>query len=85
MRIRCSACASDTRTDNPGKKERLPVDIVLKTNSYSCDNKEQLKAYDVRINEYYCTRDCSKRDDNWDAADFTDDGQAAAAPYEGIP
>lgn len=51
--------------DDPGKKERLPVDVVLKINSYFCNDKEELKAYDERIKEYYHTRQSSKRDDNW--------------------
>ncbi|MHB1316227.1 MAG: oxygen-insensitive NADPH nitroreductase [Christensenellales bacterium] len=51
---------------DPGQKERLPLDAILKTDSYgSGSDMDSLKAYDVRINEYYRSRDCSKRDDTW--------------------
>ena len=39
--------------------------MILKTDSYTCDDVEEIKAYDTRINEYYARRDSSKRDDNW--------------------
>lgn len=47
-------------------KERLPMDVVLKVDTYSnSGDTEKLKEYDKRISEYYLERTNGKRSDTW--------------------
>lgn len=52
--------------EDPGRKPRLPLELVLKTDTYSdtCDDT-LLSAYDQTCCDYYNHRDCANRDDNW--------------------
>lgn len=52
--------------DDPGRKPRLPLDIVLKEDRYGDPSDENaLTAYDQTCCEYYSKRDCANREDNW--------------------
>ena len=47
---------------NPDKKERLPKDVIFKTDIYNIDRDESLmKEYDTRITDYYEKRTKGKR------------------------
>ena len=52
--------------DDPERKPRLPVDIVLKKDRYSTEgDMQRLKAYDETTCEYYNLRSTCSRDDTW--------------------
>lgn len=52
--------------DNPDKKERLPMDVIFKTDAYNIDGDETLiKKYDSHIMDYYEKRTKGKRVDTW--------------------
>ncbi|WP_040214542.1 oxygen-insensitive NADPH nitroreductase [Clostridium polynesiense] len=52
--------------ENPGKKERLPMDIILKNDTYSIeDDFNNIKEYDASIQEYYRNRTNGQRTDTW--------------------
>ncbi|MBU3159662.1 oxygen-insensitive NADPH nitroreductase [Clostridium frigoris] len=52
--------------DNPDKKERLPMDVVFKTDVYNIDGDASLiKKYDSHITDYYEKRTKGKRVDTW--------------------
>jgi nitroreductase len=52
--------------DDPQKKERLPLNVIFKTDAYSDDaDSEKIKEYDARINAYYRQRGSASRDDTW--------------------
>jgi len=52
--------------DNPDKKERLPLDVILKTDEYNIDgDAKRLKEYDIYIKNYYEKRTNGKRLDTW--------------------
>lgn len=48
------------------KKERLPLEVVFKTDEYSNDGDiEKLEEYDIRVSEYYRKRTNGERSDKW--------------------
>jgi nitroreductase len=52
--------------DEPERKPRLPVDIVLKKDRYSTEGDHQrLEAYDEATCEYYNIRSTCRREDTW--------------------
>ncbi len=51
--------------ESSAKKERLPIDAIFMTDTYCSTNRDLLCQYDARINEYYRSRDSSRRDDTW--------------------
>lgn len=52
--------------DNPDKKQRLPLEIILKVDEYTCEEDiEKLKEYDESIKDYYIKRTDGKRSDTW--------------------
>lgn len=51
--------------DNPGKKPRLPPDIVIHENHYQPLNSELLAEYDSHLAEYYRQRSSNARVDTW--------------------
>jgi len=51
---------------NPDKKERLPQDVVFKTDEYNTDgDADKIKEYDEHISDYYKIRTKGKRSDTW--------------------
>ena len=51
---------------NPDKKERLPLDVVFKTDVYNTTgDAEKIKEYDVHVRDYYERRTKGKRLDTW--------------------
>jgi len=51
---------------NPDKKERLPIDVVFKTDAYNTDgDADKIKEYDEHISDYYKKRTKGKRSDTW--------------------
>lgn len=50
---------------NPGKKPRLPLDIILKNEKYYEGDKELLEEYDEVIKEYYIKRTKGKVNHTW--------------------
>ena len=53
-------------SDNPDKKERLPMDVVFKTDTYNTAGDAKLiKEYDDYIMDYYEKRTKGKRLDTW--------------------
>lgn len=51
---------------NPDKKERLPRDVIFKTDVYNIDGDATLiKKYDAHITDYYEKRTKGKRVDTW--------------------
>jgi len=51
---------------NPDKKERLPLDVILKKDEYNTDcDATFIKEYDSRISDYYEKRTKGKRIDTW--------------------
>ena len=52
--------------DNPDKKERLPMDVVFKKDSYNINGDDSLiNEYDAHITDYYEKRTKGKRVDTW--------------------
>ena len=52
--------------DDPQRKPRLPLEVVLKTDCYSDgEDAARIGAYDKICNEYYNRRDGNARDDTW--------------------
>lgn len=52
--------------DDPQRKPRLPLDVVLKEDRYDTASEDaRLAAYDQTCCAYYARRDCASRDDNW--------------------
>lgn len=52
--------------NNPDKKERLPIDVVFKTDVYNTnDDDEKIKQYDAHVSDYYSKRTKGKRSDTW--------------------
>jgi nitroreductase len=50
----------------PEKKERLPIDVVFKTDEYNTDgDAERIEKYDVEVSAYYKRRTKGKRSDTW--------------------
>ncbi len=50
----------------PDKKERLPIDVVFKTDEYNTNgDAEKIKEYDAHISDYYKRRTKGKRSDTW--------------------
>jgi nitroreductase len=51
---------------NPEKKERLPIDVIFKTDEYNADgDAEKIEEYDIHIKDYYERRTKGKRLDTW--------------------
>ncbi|MGB0466740.1 MAG: oxygen-insensitive NADPH nitroreductase [Pontibacterium sp.] len=51
---------------NPEVKPRLPVNVVLKQDTYDeHEDREKIEAYDVQISEYYHTRTKGQKDMTW--------------------
>ena len=51
---------------NPDVKERLPLDVVFKTDEYNTDDdSNKIKEYDAHISAYYEKRTKGKRLDTW--------------------
>lgn len=52
--------------DNPDKKERLPLDVVFKTDEYNIDgDSKRIEQYDAKTMAYYKKRTDGKRSDTW--------------------
>lgn len=59
-------------------KERLPLDVVLKTDTYTTEgDEEKMREYDARIKEYYIRRTDGKRTETWteQMTDFVNEPQ----------
>ncbi len=53
---------------NPDKKERLPLEVIYKTDEYNVyGDAERIEEYDVHIKDYYEIRTKGKRLDTWTA------------------
>lgn len=53
-------------SQTPDKKERLPQDVIFKTNEYNTDGDASIiNEYDARISNYYEKRTKGKRSDTW--------------------
>ncbi|MBK5243028.1 oxygen-insensitive NADPH nitroreductase [Clostridium sp.] len=51
---------------NPDKKERLPLDVIFKTDEYNANSDaEKIEEYDIHIKDYYERRTKGKRLDTW--------------------
>lgn len=50
---------------NPGQKPRLPLEAILKNDTYSEDNIEKLCSYDEVVKEYYLERTRGKVNHTW--------------------
>lgn len=58
-------CLGYPLTENE-KKPRLPVEMILKTDTYQSGNEfELLQKYDLEMEAYYLKRTAAKRTDNW--------------------
>ena len=52
--------------NNPDKKERLPLDVIFKTDEYNTNgDAEKIKQYDTHVSDYYNRRTKGKRSDTW--------------------
>ncbi len=52
--------------NNPDKKERLPIEVIFKTDKYNTDgDANRIKEYDAHISDYYKKRTNGKRLDTW--------------------
>ena len=51
---------------NPDVKERLPIDVIFKTDVYNTDgDSKKIEEYDAHISAYYEKRTKGKRTDTW--------------------
>ena len=52
--------------ENPEVKPRLPVDVILKENTYDASQEvEQIAAYDDIVRDYYATRSGNNKSQSW--------------------
>ena len=52
--------------DNPDKKERLPLEVVFKTDEYNVDgDAKRIEEYDDKVKIYYKQRTNGQRVDSW--------------------
>ncbi|MCB2295979.1 oxygen-insensitive NADPH nitroreductase [Clostridium algoriphilum] len=51
---------------NPDTKERLPLDVIFKTDVYNTNgDAEKIREYDAHVSDYYKRRTKGKRADTW--------------------